>query len=101
MPPICEPGMSFQRPRWRGTAWSHYNIRPPAPLQPSTREGPCKSLSSSAISFLFALLLRLLIPRQHIVRAFPRRQVVEIAEFLGQLYRFVDDSLALFVVADL
>ena len=46
-------------------------------------------------------LLRLLIARQHVVGAFPRRQEIEIAEFLHQLHRLVDDALLLVVVAHL
>ena len=45
--------------------------------------------------------LRLLVARQHVLRAFPRRQEVEIAEFLRQLHRLVDHPLLLVVVAHL
>src|SRR6187549_2088409 len=38
------------------------------------------------------LLLRLFVARQHIFRAFPRGQEIEIAEFLLQFDRFVNDA---------
>src|SRR3954462_13671639 len=47
------------------------------------------------------LLLRLLISRQRIIRPFPRRKKIEIAKFLGQPNRFVDDTLLLVVVTHL
>ena len=43
----------------------------------------------------------LLVARQHVFGAFPRRQEIEVAEFLRQLHRLVDDALLLVVVADL
>ena len=46
-------------------------------------------------------LLRLLVARQHVVGAFPGRQEIEVAEFLRQLDRLVDDALLLVVVAHL
>lgn len=45
------------------------------------------------------LLLRLLISRQHILRALPWREEIEIAEFLRQPHLFVDDALLLIVIA--
>src|SRR5580704_11122883 len=47
------------------------------------------------------LLLRLLIPRQRIMRPLPWRQEIEIAELLGQVHRVVDHSLLLVVPAHL
>ena len=40
-------------------------------------------------------------PGQHVVRAFPGRQEIEIAEFLRELHRLVDHALLLVVVAHL
>ena len=47
------------------------------------------------------LWLRFFVAGQHVVGAFPRRQEIEIAEFLRQPHRLVDDPLLLVVVADL
>src|SRR5262249_31776091 len=44
---------------------------------------------------------RLLVPRQRIARTLPRRQEIEVAEFLRQPDRLVDDALLLVVVAHL
>ena len=44
-------------------------------------------------------LLRLLVARQHVVRAFPWRHEIEIAEFLLEFDRLVDHALCLVVVA--
>ena len=44
---------------------------------------------------------RFFIPGQHVVRAFPGRQKIEVAEFLLQSYGLIDDALLLLVVADL
>ena len=46
------------------------------------------------------MLLRLFIAGQHIVGAFPRRQEIEIAEFLPQFDRLVDHALDFIIVAD-
>ncbi len=43
----------------------------------------------------------LLVARQHVVRAFPRRQEIEIAEFLREPHRLVEHALLLVVVAHL
>ena len=53
----------------------------------------------SAISH--RLRLGLLVARQHVVRAFPRRQEIEVAEFLREPHRLVDHALLLVVVAHL
>src|SRR3954447_2595231 len=47
------------------------------------------------------LLLRLLITWQWVIRSFPRRKKIEVAKFLGQPNRFVDDTLLLVVVTHL
>src|SRR5262249_55994434 len=44
---------------------------------------------------------RLLVPRQHVVRTFPRREEIEVAEFLGEPHGLVHDALLLVVVAQL
>src|SRR6266700_1603254 len=44
---------------------------------------------------------RFLVTRQHIIGAFPWREKIEVAEFLGEPNRFVDDALELVVVAHL
>ena len=44
---------------------------------------------------------RLLVARQHVLGALPRRQEVEVPEFLGQLHRLVDHAGLVLVVADL
>src|SRR4051794_38193313 len=49
----------------------------------------------------WASRLRFLVPRQHVVRALPRGEKVEVAELLCQLDGLVDDPLLLFVVAQL
>src|SRR3990170_962845 len=46
-------------------------------------------------------LLCLFVTRQHVFRAFPRRQEIEIAEFLLELDRLVDHALDLVVVTHL
>src|SRR5262249_25971760 len=43
----------------------------------------------------------LLVPRQRVARTLPRRQEIEVAEFLRQPDRLVDDALLLVVVAHL
>src|SRR3954471_21739615 len=43
----------------------------------------------------------LLVPRQAVARTFPRREEIEIAEFLGEAHLLVHDALLLVVVADL
>src|SRR5271155_1808628 len=40
----------------------------------------------------------LLVARQHIVGAFPRREKIEIAEFLREPHRLIDDALEFVVV---
>src|SRR4051812_3567841 len=43
----------------------------------------------------------LLVPRQAVARTFPRREEIEIAEFLGEAHLLVYDAFLLVVVADL
>jgi hypothetical protein len=43
----------------------------------------------------------LLVPRQAVARTFPRREEIEIAEFLGEAHLLVHDALLLVVIADL
>src|SRR5690242_14577967 len=42
----------------------------------------------------------LFVARQDVIRAFPRREKIEIAEFLREPDRIVDDAFLLIVVAD-
>jgi hypothetical protein len=44
--------------------------------------------------------LGFLIARQNVIRSFPRREEVEVAELLTQLHRFVGDALQLIVVTN-
>src|SRR5260370_37722940 len=44
---------------------------------------------------------RLLVARQDVLRTFPRREEIEIAEFLREPHRLVHDALMLVVVAHL
>src|SRR6478735_3237810 len=48
-----------------------------------------------------SLFPRLLVSRQHVVRAFPRGHEIEIAELLLQFDRFIDDALGGIVVTHL
>src|SRR6201989_2297970 len=43
----------------------------------------------------------LLVARQHVIRALPRREEVEVAEFLGEIRRLVHDARLVLIVADL
>ena len=64
-------------------------------------EGRPRATSYSLLLATRYSLIRLLIARQDVIRAFPRREEIEIPEFLRQAHRLVDDALFLIVPAHL
>ena len=54
-----------------------------------------------ALPFTIPSRRGLLVPRQAVARTFPRREEIEIAEFLGEAHLLVHDALLLVVVTDL
>src|SRR5215218_4690108 len=69
----------------RGRAVRHHCASPPRPTPHSPQPLP----------------LRLLVPREHIIRALPGREEVEVPELLGQLHGLVHDPSLRVVVANL
>src|SRR3954453_19292575 len=55
----------------------------------------------SPMGSTFRLALSLLIPGQHVIRAFPGREEIEVAQFLRQLPGLVHDTALRVVVANL
>src|SRR5271156_1067411 len=99
--------MSFSVPRWSRPIWGSTRSTTSPSSSSTRRSTPCAAgccgpklmvkLRTSLIAS--ACLPSLLVAGQRIVRTFPRRQEIEIAEFLGELHGIVDDALLLVVPA--
>src|SRR3954469_9052450 len=103
--------MSFSVPRWRSPIWGSTRSTISPSSSSTRRSTPCaagccgpKLIVKLRIAGAFmgsSSLLRLLIARDDVVRPFPRRQKIEIAEFLREAHRLVHDALEFIVPAHL
>ena len=97
---ICRDDRRFQD-RCKAPSCSPAPCRRSECLRPGLRVGFMTTFFSGSPVGLLAAPSGLLVARQHVVGAFPRRQEIEGAEFLRQRHLVVDHALLLVVVAHL
>ena len=99
-------GAAMQQPDMRIDAVDHLAVEFQHQAQHAVRRRMLRAeidveIADGGFSHLAPHSLGFLVARQHVVRAFPGRQEIEVAEFLLELHRLVDHALGLVVVANL